>query len=124
MSAGPFQNARYEASYANNRIHPIRVQPETLAANANGIANESPVADLSNPISAVLSLNRGQLGLRPRYVTLKAPAVNPPAGYQPGGVTRIPALTDIFWDACTRDAEVDYLGVTFRVVSRESERAR
>lgn len=124
MSAGPFQSARYEAEYANNRIHPIRVQPETLAANANGIANESPVAALSNPISAVLSLNRGQLGLRPRFVTLKAPATNPPAGYQANGITRIPALTDTFWQACTKDADVDYLGVTFTVVSREPERAR
>lgn len=122
MSAGAFEISRYQAGYgAGTAIHPIRVQPETLAAEIDGVANDAPTAAANSPISAHISKSKNEYGLRPRFVTLRAPATSPPAGYQPRGITRIPALTPAFYNVATRGKDCSYLGVTFTVVSQTVE---
>lgn len=120
MSAGAFVRSRYAASY-DAEIHPIRVQPETLLAAIGGTANTAPTGAITNPISARASGSKRSLGLNARKVQLAAPATNPPAGYQPGGVTSIPALNQAFYDLALKGTNCTYLSATFVVVSRTTE---
>jgi len=125
MSAGAYTRTKYAASYGSStNVHPIRVQPETLAATIDGTANDPPSADISNPISASISRNRNSLGLRARIVILEAPATGQPTGYKPGGLTKIPALTQAFFNAAVKGATCTYLGASFEVVSKSDEIVR
>lgn len=116
MSAGRFTGSRYQASYgAGTAIHPIRVQPETIALTIDSVANDPPAGAITNPISAVVSRGVNARGLRPRTVTLRAPDTDPPATYLAGGTTTVPLLNPaIFTAAANADDEtaVSYLGVT------------
>jgi hypothetical protein len=100
MSAGEFLKARYQASYQQNRIHPIRIQPETAQLTVGGVVNALPADAINTPISALVGRGRRSRGLIVRTVTIKAPTDTPPAGYQPGGLTTIPCLTEEFFNAC------------------------
>lgn len=122
MSAGPFVISRYAASYGGSTaIHPIRVQPETLSADIAGTTNDPPAGALNNPISASASKSKRSFGLGARSITLRGPVTSPPTGYLPGGLTKIPCLTTAFYNLAVKGTEVDYLGVTFTVVSQSPE---
>lgn len=129
MSAGKFVRSRYQASYSNTQIHPIRVQPETVAVTSPdtggdpGIPNDPPAGAVSNPISALSSLNRNARGLRPRYITLQWTGT-PPTGYDVDGTVKVVALTQAFFDDCLPGQTVTYLGATAEIVSKEPERVR
>jgi len=127
MSAGAFKIGRYAADYNQTtvQIHPIRIQPETNDAEAipavgTTVTNLDAGSALNNPISAVVSQGRRALGLTPRLITLKNVS-GLPATYIEGSVTRIPALTQDFYNACIPGTEVDYLGGTWEVVGRSPE---
>lgn len=123
MSAGVFINATYRASYgAGTAIHPIRIQPETEAATIGSVDNARPVGAQTNPIQARVSGSKRSIGLIARSITIQAPATGQPTGYKPLGITRIPALTQAFYDAATKGETVTYLGVSYTVVSRSLER--
>ena len=124
MSNGAFVDTFYAADYAASTVHPIRVQEETLTATVGSNANTAPTGPATNPISASISRTRREIGLRPRFITLKAPEDTGDTGYLPRGVTRIPALTTTFYNAATPNATVTYVGLSWTVVSREAERAR
>lgn len=121
MSAGAFSRSRYQASYTGTPIHPIRVQPESIAASIGGVVNNPPAGVASNPISARVSGGKRTLGLTARKVIIAAPTVSPPTGYLPGGKTVIPALTETFYNAAIKGATCTYLGAAFVVVSRSVE---
>ena len=123
MSAGAFTNSRYQASYGDGlAIHPIRVQPETVAASVGGVTNAPPAGAINNPIQCRSTGGRRSFGLVARFVTLRAPATNQPDDYLPLGFTRIPCLTEAFFNACTKDATVTYLGASYTVSGRSGER--
>jgi len=122
MSAGAFVRSRYAASYETTAIHPIRVQPETALASIGGTANAAPAGAISNPIQARVGGGRRQIGLQARSITLEAPTTGQPAGYAPGGITRIPALTEAFYNLAAKGVTCTYLGAAFQVVSRSAER--
>ena len=122
MSAGRFEISKYQATYSAAAVHPIRLQPETLAASIGGTVNNPPAGAVTNPIQARSTGGRRSLGLLARYVVLRAPSDAPPAGYLPGGTTRIPALTPAFYALAIKGADCSYLGSTFTVVSRGRER--
>lgn len=122
MSAGAFEISRYQASYnGGTEIHPIKIQPETLLAEINGVANDAPTGALTNPISASVSKGKREYGLCARFVTLRAPATGQPTGYEPRGLTKIPALTTAFFDEANRGVTCTYLGASFTVVSSTQE---
>lgn len=123
MSAGAFTISRYAASY-DTEIHPIRVQPETLAAAIGATTNAAPTGSVTNPISAVVSRGRRARGLIPRTVALRAPATGQPDGYLPNGITVIPALQESFFNAAIAGVNVTYLGSTFTVAFRSPELAK
>jgi hypothetical protein len=129
MSAGRFTGSRYQASYgAGTAVHPIRVQPETIALTIDSVANDPPSGAISNPISAVVSRGRNTRGLRPRLVTLRAPDTNPPATYLAGGITTVPLLTPAIATAAANaddETTVSYLGLsTWTVVGVSAEVAQ
>ena len=120
MSAGAFIRSRY-ASTDTGLIHPIRVQPETIAASIGSTTNAAPTGAVSNNISARVSGGKRTLGLIARRVVLQAPASGQPTDYKPSGITTIPALQEAFFNAAVKGASCTYLGVTFTVVSRTQE---
>lgn len=125
MSSGTFVRSKYAATYnGGDQIHPIRVQPETLAAVCDGVTNSPPTGNPTSPISAVTSRGSRALGLKPRKVTIAFPSTDGPEGYKPGGITVIPALTPAFYaKASVRGAKITYLGKQCEVVSGTPEEA-
>lgn len=126
MSAGAFINTRYAADYnSGDQIHPIRVQPETLALIVDSEDNDPPAGATTNPISAVSSLGRRQKGLKPRTITIRLPLTGQPTGYLPNSLITLPALNRVIYDAAQPGDAATYLGVsTCVVVSKSPELAR
>ena len=123
MSAGAFELSKYGASYGNgSNIHPIRIQPETKDAVIDGTANSAPAGANTSPISAAVSRGNRALGLNARMVSLRAPESGQPAGYLASGITRIPALTQAFYDKATKGATCTYQDVSYTVVGVSPER--
>lgn len=124
MSAGTFVRSKYEANYADPApIHPIRVQPETLAATIGGTANAAPAGAISNPISASVSRGKREKGLKPRTITVQFPATGQPTGYKASGTTILVAVTLAFWNLAAPGTAITYLGVECVVIGRSAEEA-
>lgn len=129
MSSGEFGIYSYEASYDNNQIHPVRLQPETLQAEFNatatpgeGVVNAAPTGAITNPITALASLGRKQSGLRARFITGRW-NTTPPAGYS-GTTFKIIVPDRSNFDGIVINQPVRYLGTLGTVVAKEPERAR
>lgn len=124
MSAGNFTTSKYQASYGSaDQVHPIRLQPETIAATGGGESNDPPVDDVNNPISAIASRGNRQLGLRPRYIRCEL-AGTPPTNYSENSIAKIICLTLNFYNAVAiKGTTVTYLGTTWTVVGFQPERA-
>lgn len=126
MSAGRFTRSRYSASYAS-AVHPIRVQPETLAlasTDITPITNSATTSPISNPISALVTLGKRARGLRPRSISIQLLAsATPPTGYVAGSVARVPILQENLYDALNVGEDVTYLGVEWQVIGKSPEEA-
>lgn len=123
MSAGAFVRSKYQASYDTDQIHPIRVQPETIALAEDGAptnTNAAPTTDITNPISAIVSKGRRGLGLHPRKFNLQLTGT-PPATYITGSKVSIPILTTTFYNSIAVGSDVTYLGTTWQVISKSPE---
>lgn len=124
MSAGSFVNSRYQATYNTAEIHPIRIQPETLALaidfGAGAVANAAPTDALTSPISAKVSGSRRQLGLTPRKVRFEFTAT-PPTGYNAGDTLELPWLVNV--TTIPKGATGTYLGVAIAVTGFSPENA-
>lgn len=127
MSAGNFVRAVYEADYgAGDQTHPIRVQPETLLlATIGGTAavNVNPGGTPTNPISAICSNGRQELGLTPRKVTIRVNGT-PPDGYSANSTVALPCLTKDFSTGLVPGVEVSYLGADWVVIGFSPERVK
>lgn len=120
MSAGTFLKTKYETNAG--AVHPIRAQPETLAAVIAGVTNAAPAGPVTNGISARVSNGNREFGLKPRGVTLEWTGAIP-EGYS-GDPIYIPALTPAFYNAAVKEATGTYLGQGVKVVSQSPERIR
>lgn len=128
MSAGRFSRTRYEASYLDsNPIHPVRVQPETLALASQGdpvVTNSAPTGSISNPISALVTLGKRARGLRPRSISIQLKdGETPPTGYVAGSIARVPLLREVMYNAVNVGDDVTYLGVDWQVIGKSPEEA-
>lgn len=118
MSAGGFSTVRYQRDNLT-AIHPIRVEKDSITT-----WNTAPAGEPTSDISAMVSRSQRSLGLHARTVTLRFPETNPPAGYKPGGITRIPVLTVAAFAALPiKGGTLQYLGVACTVVSKKAEKA-
>lgn len=123
MSNGRFEKHFY-SSNKTGLVHPIRIQPETLALNVGGVANASAAGPATNPISAQVSQSKRALGLNARTVTIKFPTTAP-TGYKVDSPISLPWLagTDDF-DSFAAGDTVTYLGATGEVVGTTAETAK
>jgi len=120
MSAGAFENVFYELSTENGGyIMRARVQPETLAATIDGVANAGAAGPADAPGSATISQGRRSAGVNMRYVTLRWTG-SPPTGYD-GLTVKIPVLTPATFAAWTLGATGTYLSTAVEVVGRTGE---
>jgi len=124
MSAGTFTVVGYTASYNAGNIHPISVQPETLALTVtvngeNEINGGTPVDQVNNPISAVVSRGRRSRGLNARKITIEFTGTAP-TGYRAGTPITLPAVNPNVVLA-SRGATGTYLGQAIRVVGTSPE---
>jgi len=123
MSAGAFVYSTYAANYgAGASIHPIKVQPETIAATIGAAGNDDG-GTLNNPISARVSGSRRGLGLFARLIRARLTGTAPD-GYSANSVISIPALNVAFFTAAVKGAELDYLGTTWEITGTTVEEAK
>lgn len=101
-------------------IHPIRVQPETLAATFDGTANAAPSGPATSDISAQVTGSRRGLGLFARYVTVIFTAT-PPTGYLANQRYKIVVPSDTVYDGINVNDTGTYLGVATQVISKTPE---
>jgi len=118
MSAGAFEISKYETD--SGAIHPIRVQPETLAATIDGNTNAAPAGAVDGLGSASVSRGRRANGINARLVRLRFSGT-PPTGYLTNGTVTIPALTPEVYDAAIKGATGTYLGASVIVSGRSPE---
>lgn len=122
MSAGKFTPTKYQAN--NLDIHPIRVQPETLALAKGASANTAPSGTITpGALRAKVSRGNREYGLKPRAITVVFDS-SPPDGYATGTFIRIPILQSSLWESITEGDNVSYLGGTARVAGKSEERRR
>lgn len=122
MSSGAFDKTKYEAD--NGDIHPIRVQPETVALAKGGTTNAAPTGTITtDAIRAKVSRGNREYGLRPRYITVVYDTTAP-TGYKVGTYIRVPILKSTTFSAISQDDTVTYLGTSARVAGKFPESRR
>lgn len=122
MSAGAFQLGRYEGN-DNAKIYPIRVQPETIAAELGGTANAGPSGALTEEILVKVSRSSRGYGVRPRKVSFRFTG-GVPAGYAAGQSYSIPVLQEATWDGVSTGATGTYLGEAIQIIGKSPESVR
>lgn len=127
MSAGPFIFRGYQAQYAADTFHPIRVQEETegLVLDVNGTSVQNAgvaISAVTNPISARVSGSRRGIGLSASLLRFTWEGT-PPNGYLPGGVITLPAL-NLAIRSAARGSLGEYLGSAIRLVGTVPEVAQ
>jgi hypothetical protein len=122
MSAGAFSLSKYAAD--SGTIHPVRIQPETLAALVGATANAAPSgAVTASAITARVTGGNRAYGVKARSLSFKFTAA-PPAGYLTNQVYRIPILIKALYDGAGIGTTGTYLGVATVVVGKSPERQR
>ena len=125
MSAGNFVKTLYQVSGIPGGVCYISVQPETFDAESGVISNAPAGGPATLPISAIVNGGKRQLGIVARCVYLKLPLVTtPPSGYTLGSRTKIPALTENFFNVCLSTKQCTYLGVVWEVTGVRQESLR
>lgn len=123
MSAGVFESTFYELDTGNGgAIARARVQPETLEATIDAVANDAPAGPATLPVSASASNGIREYGIRMRQVTLRWTG-DPPDGYS-GDDVIIPVMQEATYAAWTLGATGVYLLEAVEVVGRSPERVR
>lgn len=88
MSFGPFVDTRYET--AGGSVHAIRVQPETISLEIDGISNGPPAGNIDSERGVSASGRRSTLFITARRVGLRVTGGGGP--YEEGTVHYVPVL--------------------------------
>lgn len=119
MSAGSFVRSRYADDAGV--VHPIRVQPETLALTIGGTANAAPAGAIgAGQVSAKVSGSSRSLGLTARKVRVTFSGAVPD-GYKAGSVITLPWLVNTTFGAISPNATGTYLGQPILVLGKSGE---
>ena len=122
MSAGAFENGKYESNTLGT-IHPIRTQPETKALVIDGNTNSYPTGDAVLP-SAQVSRGKRSLGINARTVTIKFPSAVP-TGYKVGSPITLPWFADTVEFLGFKAGDTGtYLATAIEVVGTSAEKVR
>lgn len=124
MSAGAFLISKYQAKYGDGtNIHPIQLQPETLALTIDAVANAAPAGAINRTGSARVSGGRRQIGINAELVRIKFSGATPD-GYKADGVITLPLLAPAIRAKAIRGAVGTYLTLPIIVVGTSSETTR
>lgn len=122
MSAGAFENSKYEAD--DGEIYPIRIQPETLALTLGSTANAAPTGAVTGKIRARVGGGRRKYGVHARTVTVRFTGTLP-AGYKPGSTITLPILKPALYNAIVGGATTGtYLSQAVEVVYKTAEKLK
>lgn len=120
MSQGAFLETKYQAD--NGDVHPIRVQPETVAASL-GTANIAPTGAVTIDLFATARKSKRSYGVGARTARLRFTGAVPD-GYKPGQVLTVPVLTIAVYNGLTRASTITYLGQPAALVGKSAETKR
>lgn len=126
MSAGAFVKAFYVDD--QERVCPIRVQPETLTFTVSGAANTGPVGPSSAGAPRVkVSGGKRQFGVIARKVYFRFTA-GAPSTYKPGSILALPVLQasnfGVYKAASVAGTTGTYLNGTVEIVGVSGEGGR
>ena len=122
MSAGAFSDSFYESNELGS-VHPIRVQPETLALTLGGQANAAPDGASAIGPSAQVSRGKRSIGINARTVTIELTAAL--SGYLAGSKITLPWLDATTFSAITPKVTTGtYLATACKVVGKSPETVR
>ena len=122
MSAGPFSNSFYLSSELGT-VHPIRVQPETIALTLGGQANTAPSGTGAIGPSAQVGGGKRSIGINARTVSIRLTADKD--GYKAGSVIRLPWLANSTFAALTPKVTTGtYLSTACILVGKSPETVR
>lgn len=121
MSMGAFVISKYEDD--DGEIHPIRVQPETLALQLGSTANAAPAGAVTDNQRAKVTKGAREYGIGARTVTITFGAT-PPTGYRPYSYITLPVLVQATWDAITDGSAVTYQTTAGTVSYKTAERIK
>lgn len=119
MSSGSFVNSFYTSD--SSLIHPIKVQPETLAATIDATPNAGAAGPATSDISVSVSSSRRSIGLHPRTISVRLDSA--PAGYSGVNFT-VPVPNPAVWTAAGKGSAVNYLGIVGTVTAKAPEVSR
>ena len=90
---GPFGLFKYQAS-EGSFVFPIKLQPETVAANFGSAANAEPAGSITQFLpSASATGSRKAIGVHPRSASVKITALGLQGENEVGTIVRIPILS-------------------------------
>lgn len=118
MSAGPFEIYNYKSELGT--VHPIRLQPETVALTLDGNANSQSSDEIDSPFSVCVSRGANACGLLPRKVNIKFTGAAP-AGYKADQTYSIPVLVATLWQNAVVNQTGTYLGEAIKVIGKSPE---
>lgn len=119
MAQGPFTDSIYASD--EGYFFSIKVQPETLAATLDGVANAAGTGPVDQVVVARVSGSRRGYGVFARTVRLKVTAAGT-SGEAVGAVLTIPALTPAFYAKGKKGFTGTYNGATVKALGRSPER--
>lgn len=121
MSSGAFTISKYETD--DGEIHPIRIQPETLALQLGSTANAAPSGSVTDNQRVKVTKGAREYGIGARTVTITFGAT-PPTDYRPYAYITLPVLQQSVWDAITDGSAVTYQGTAGTVSYKTDERIK
>lgn len=121
MSSGAFTISKYETD--DSVVHPIRVQPETIAAQFGSTANAAPTGAVTDNQRVKVTKGAREYGIGARTVTITF-GDTPPDEYRPYSYITLPVLKKSVWDAITDGSAVTYLGTAGTVSYKTQERIK
>lgn len=123
MSAGEFTTTGYTLDTGNGGgIATIKVQPETLLASINSVANGGTATTPTLPVRARARGGNNEYGIKARTVTLRFTGT-PPEGYS-GDDVSIPVMDESTYASWSLGQTGTYLETAVEVVGRSPERVR
>ena len=121
MSAGQFSRTFYECD--NGDICPIRVQPETLTASFNGVANAAVAGPATRDNFIQVNKGRREYGTGARCVTAEWDGAAP-TGYDDRGTIKIAVPDPAVFNGITLLSAGVYLGANITVIGKSPENTR
>jgi len=124
MSAGAFQTSLYQSNFTGS-VHPIRIQPETLAMTLGGTAN-APATGTAVLPSAQVSKGKRSIGINARSITIKFATGTAPATYKAESPITLPWLQNnaAFTGAVPGVTAVNYLSTPAILIGKSPEVTR